>query len=496
MGLTFAQLVQPVDADGWRARALLALQGLGIITPGGLGGGSTIQGSGSLTLSGRPTVAAKVVVQIVTAGEQGTAAFRYSLDGGSTFSVVLAVPPSPGTCSIGSTGVQVTFGPGPAGGGTSFVAGDTFTFPISASPLNVTAWQSGSALRTFVEIDAQSLSDISALVAGIAAGGLTSKATGPWIDLLASNLYLLERNEATFALGVVQLAVAAGAGPYTVAAGAMWFADAAGHRFNNTSAINLSAGPFTLGGIPVQAEFAGAAYDVANGAIIIIQAGTLPGVTCSNPDPGTGTWITAAGADDELDSALVSRCVARWPALSQSAGTEAVYDLWARSAEQAAGLGTTITRTRILPDPSVGGQVDVFLATSTGPAGSPAVAAANTYIQARTGLTSSSVVAAASAAAMTVAGVVDYFSTKTTSIAVQAAVQSALQAYIQAVSLGIDSTGTVKVYWSEIEAVCGSVPGVRNVTMTLNGGTADVPLTLGQVATLTLGAITYTPVAN
>lgn len=495
MALSFAQLISPVPADGWRAILLLALQGLGVVTSGGLGGGSTALGTGSIGLSGTPTGSyPSVIVQIIGTGEQGTATFQYSLNGGATYTGTIAVPASPGAVVLGATGVTVTFNSGPAGAGTSFVAGDTFAFALAVSPLSVTAWQPGSALRTIVEIEAQSLSDLDALIAGIAAGGLTATSTGAWLDLLASNVYQLTRNQATFAFGVVQLVVATGSGPYTVPIGGMWFADIAGHRFTNTAQITLTAGPQTLGAVPVQAEFAGSAYDVGNGAITIIQAGTLPGVTVSNPDPGTGTWITTAGADQESDSALVSRCIARWPALSQSAGTAAVYDLWARSAEQAAGLGTTITRTRVQPDPSVAGQVDVFLATATGPAGAPSVTAANSYIQQRIPLVSTAIVQAASASAMTVAGTVNFFSSKTTAALVQAAVQAALQAYIQNVALGLDAGGTIKVYWSEIEAVCGTVFGVRNVVMTLNAGTADVALTLGQVSTLTLGAITYSPV--
>lgn len=497
MGLPLSQLVAPLPPETWRANVLLALQGLGIVTPGGLGGGNTALGTGSISLSGTPATSyPKVIVKIVTAGEQGTAVFQYSLNGGTTYSANITVPASPGAYLIGSASVTATFNSGPVGAGTSFAVGDTFTFALAASPLSVTSWQSGSVLRTFIEVDAQSLADLNALISGIAAGVLLLTSTGSWLELLAANVYQLTKNKATFAQGVVQLVVAIGSGPYTVPSGGMWFADAAGHRFTNTAPITLTAGPQTLGGIPVQAEFAGAAYDVANGAITIVQAGTLAGVTVSNPDPGTGTWITTPGADQEQDAALVSRCIGRWPALSQSAGTAAVYDLWAKSAEQAAGLGTTITRTRVLPDPTVPGQADVILATATGIAGSPAVTAANNYIQARIGLTTSALVQAATASVMTVAGAVNFFAGLTTSAIVQAAVQNALQAYVQAVAIGLDAGGTVKVYWSEIEAVCGSVFGVRNVAMTLNGGTADVPLTFGQVATLTLATINYTAVAN
>jgi uncharacterized phage protein gp47/JayE len=495
MALTLAQLTTPVTVDGWRTLILGSLQGLGIVTPGGTGGGSTPLGTGSVTLSGTPAAAfSKVILKFTTAGEQGTAVFQYSLDGGVTFTSGITVPAAPGGYVVPTTGVTATFNSGPTGAGTSFHVGDTFTFALTVSPLAVTSWQSGGAFRTLTEILAQALADLSSLLAGIAAGGLTTSSTSSWLDLLASNVYLLTRNAATYTKGVAQLVVAAGSGPYTVPAGGMWFADAAGHRFNNTSAVTLNAGPYTLTGIPVQAELTGSAYNVANGALTIIQAGTLPGVTVRNPDPGTGTWVTTSGADAESDAALVSRCQARWPALSQSAGTAAVYDLWAKSAEAAAGHGTTITRTLVQADAAIAGRVNVYLATASNIAGASAVTDANSYIQARIPLVSTAIVAAATASVMTIAGTVNFFSAKTTAAAVQAAVQTALQNYIAGVALGSDAAGTVKVYWSEIEAVCGTVAGVRDVVMTLNGGTADVALTTGQVATLTLGSITYTPV--
>jgi len=596
MGLSFAQLSAPIGTDAWRTLILGSLQGLGIVSPSGTGGGSTALGTGSVTLSGTPAAAyPKTIIQITTAGEQGAAVFQYSLNAGISYTTGITIPASPGAYLIPTTGVTATFNSGPSGAGTSFAVGDTFSFALSVSPLSVTSWQSGGAFRTLTEILAQALADLSLLLSAIAAGGMTTSSTGAWLDLLAANLYLLTRNIATYSKGVVQLVVAAGSGPYTVPAGGMWFADAAGHRFNNTAAITAAgtltipvnatfttgvgtlatatyyyrvtatnaqgetlpsaetslaiAGPLgvnvnwtavtgatgykvygrttgvelliaavvgggtvtyldggsitpagalptantsgTLVGIPVQAELAGSAYNVANNAITIIQAGTLPGVTVNNPDPGTGTWVTTSGADPETDAALVSRCQARWPALSQSAGTAAVYDLWAKSSEAAAGHGTTITRTLVQPDVAIAGRVNVYLATATNIAGTGAVTDANTYIQARIPLVSTAVVAAATAATMTTAGTVNYFSSKTTAAAVQAAVQTALQNYIAGVAIGIDAAGTVKVYWSEIEAVCGSATGVRNVIMTLNAASTDVALTTGQVAVSALGSITY-----
>jgi hypothetical protein len=542
---SLAALTTPLSKAQWTAQLLLALQGLGIVTPTGLGGGSSPLGTGSLSLSGTPVSTLSsptaVGITIVTAGEQGAAQFTYSIAG--AVSATTTVPASPGVFLMPGTGVSLTFNSGASGSGTSFAVGDTFSFALNPSVLPTTSWQSGGAFRTIVEIEAQALADLSALVAAIAASGLTTTSTGSWLDLLANNFYALTRNQATFTAGTMNLAAAVGAGPYSVTTGSMFVADPAGHLFTNTTSGTVpqgcaawAAGTFTLntrvtnginiyictqtgtsvtgptgtgtnfadGGTALwswqstsylqlvwQAALSGSAYNVGNNAVTTITAGTLPGVTVSNPDPGSGTWITSAGANIETDSALAVRCQARWPALSQSAGTAAVYTLWALSAEQAAGLGTTITRTLVQPDPSIAGRVQVYLATATGAAGSGAVTAANNYIQARIPLVSTANVQAASAIAQTVTGTVNYFSTKTTLAVVQAAVQTALAAYIAGVALGSDAVGTVKVYWSEVESVCGTVFGMRNVNMLLNGGTSDSALTTGQVATLTLGSITY-----
>ena len=496
MALTLAQLLAPVSADGWRSTAVGALQGLGVVLPGGAAAGGAQLGTGGLTLSGAPAAAyPKVVVKIVTAGELGAAVFQYSLDGGSTFSGNVTVPASPGLYVLGSTGVSITFVPGPSGGGTSFAVGDTFTFALNTPSLQVTAWQSGSGLRTLLEIEAAALGDLGTAQVTIAASGylqawlnpsslgLSAPPPDAWLDQLASNVYQLTRQTAAATKGRATLTAAGGAGPYTVAAGSLYIADSAGRRYFNTS-----GGTLTLGGtllLDWSAEAPGQAYNIALGSAMTIVAGALAGVTVALTDAGTGTWITSQGSDAESNVALATRCQARWPALSQRP-TAAVYQLWALSAEAAAGHATTITKVLAQADPAIAGQVDVYLAGASGGAGVQAVTDANAYIQARVPLTTSAVVAAASNAAMTVGGTVSYYASKTTLAAVQAAVQANLAAYINGLGIGPDNAGSLKVYWTEIVAAIGSAFGVRNVASpTLNGGTTDPSLALGQVATLT-----------
>src|SRR6266403_2177026 len=171
MSLTLAQLIAPPPLATWRSQLLGAMQGLGIVQPGGTAGGSTQQGTGSISLTGSPTAAfPKVILKIVTAGELGTAIFQYSLDGGLTFSGNVTVPAS-ATYPLSTTDVRITFITGPVSGGTSFSVGDTFTFALNVPGLGVSAWQPGGAMRTLLEIDAAALADFSTSQLLIAAAG-------------------------------------------------------------------------------------------------------------------------------------------------------------------------------------------------------------------------------------------------------------------------------------------------------------------------------------
>jgi hypothetical protein len=112
--------------------------------------GATNTGSGSIALSGSPTGTwNRVVVNITTAGEPGTAVFQYSLDGGTTFTSNVTVPAS-GAASLDTTGVGVTFNAGTSSG-TSFAAGDSFSFSLGppVAPFVVLGGGSYIALTTW-----------------------------------------------------------------------------------------------------------------------------------------------------------------------------------------------------------------------------------------------------------------------------------------------------------------------------------------------------------
>jgi uncharacterized phage protein gp47/JayE len=340
---------------------------------------------------------------------------------------------------------------------------------LAAAGFPVTSWREGDVARTLVESFALALANQTSLRAKLAAGGLLREAEGDWLSLLASQVYDIDRNAAHPTAGVVLLAAAAGAGPYSIAPGQLWFASSGGLRYQSSNAETLTLAQGGTLQVSVQAEAAGQAYNVANGAMVALLT-PLAGVTVTNPDPGSGTWITSQGTDEENDASLVARCAARWPE-SGYGSPAASYDLWARNAD------ATITRTNVVADAAGpnGGGVTVYVAGPSGPVGGGAVTAAQTAVNARAPLTAVATVVNASALAITVTATLygkAQFQTSAT-----AAATAALQALIAATAIG------GKVYKSSIIAALMSATGVENATVAAPAG--DTSLTAAQVATLT-----------
>ena len=469
MATTLAQLVPSPTKETIRAQLLKQLQGIGFTS---LTGYST----GSVTLDGVPGAVYDTRVTIVASGSLGTATFTYSTDGGVTVSSVQTVPLS-GTFAIPGSQLVITFTNGTTATGSAFIAGDIFRIQTRLPTLPSTSWQPGSVPLTLVENDAAIMEDVYRLVGAVAAGGLLDTAAGPWLDLLASNVYQLTRTAAVSTLGVVTLTDAASAGPFTITDGQLWFAALSGLRYTNVGTYTLTRGG-SLPSMVVKAERPGAAYNVGNNTITTLVT-SLPGVTVNNPNPGSGSWITTQGADQESDVAFRTRCRARWPALGTGTPADA-YKLWALTAD------SSITRTNIIVNPSVAGQVLVYLAGSAGPAGGTAVTNANNYIQPRTPLCVTAIVQAATAVPIAVTAQV-YVRTAFLASAT-AQVTSNLTALFGG---GVSSLGEVlpgipiggTVYVTQVLEMIQEATGVRNVILT--SPVLDTVLTATQVATLT-----------
>lgn len=93
-------------------------------------------GQGTLTTSGSPLNAFDVVIEITADGRRNTAVFRYSLDGGRTWSLLITVP-ADGIYAIPGSGITVTFNEYATDPTQSFKAGDRYAFATTAPAASV-----------------------------------------------------------------------------------------------------------------------------------------------------------------------------------------------------------------------------------------------------------------------------------------------------------------------------------------------------------------------
>ncbi len=94
----------------------------------------TGDGAGSITVSGKPGNAFDIVIRITEAGGRNTGCFRFSVDGGNSFSGEYTIPED-GAFAVPGTGVTVTF---TAGEGTDagFADGDDYAFRTTAPAMS------------------------------------------------------------------------------------------------------------------------------------------------------------------------------------------------------------------------------------------------------------------------------------------------------------------------------------------------------------------------
>jgi hypothetical protein len=89
---------------------------------------------------------------------------------------------------------------------------------------------------------AQSGAPVDQQIASAAAGRFLRWAKGGWLDLLANQVYLLERNPSTSTTFSMTLSAAAGAGPYTFQPGDVWIVGPTGNKYQSTSGGTLNGG--------------------------------------------------------------------------------------------------------------------------------------------------------------------------------------------------------------------------------------------------------------
>lgn len=180
-----------------------------------------------------------------------------------------------------------------------------------------------------------------------------------------------------------------------------------------------------------------------------------------------GSWITTVGADDEANTALASRCKARWPSLS-SVPTKGYYQLIASSEPT---YGAAVQAVIVVADTTINNKVNVVCAGPTGALPPAAVTALDAWVKARSVGTDFPVVSTVGAQSVTLAGTI---TVPVGALATaQAAIQTAMSSYVSVAGVGINGTVKLAVIAEKIMAIVGDQYG--NVTgLTINGAAADL----------------------
>ena len=350
---------------------------------------------------------------------------------------------------------------------------------------NTTAWQSGGVVRTLLTSFATIESARTLAVDALSRFIFLQDSTESALTALASSHYDVTRIAATNTTGDVVLTGGAVGPPHVVAAGDVVVATADGTTFRNVTGGTVPAsGSVTLS---FQAEVAGTDGNVANLAINTLQT-ALAGTTVSNPDPGSGTWITTAGTDEETDAALQTRCRAKWGVISVS-DPEDRYEYFVRTAV------TNAPRVFVASDnPRGAGTLDVYTASATGVSAAADVALAQVELD-RIRNPTADVLAKAAPAQPQAFVFQCWVDTASNTAATQAAIEQALTDYTNSLDIG----GTVfpdalqgKWVLSEALDAMTSISGVRRVNMTTPS--TDVSISGNTVMTVDSISGTYTSI--
>lgn len=158
-------------------------------TPGSMGSvTATKTGSATLAVSGTPLDAYRLKVLIVTGAGTlavGTATFKYSLDGGASYSAEIALPAA-GIYAIPNTGLTLTW---TYTSGTAFVAGDYWTGTATGpSVANGDIASAVSALCADASLDFFAIKVVGE-ASSIANAGTLFSLLSPYLDAAASSQF-------------------------------------------------------------------------------------------------------------------------------------------------------------------------------------------------------------------------------------------------------------------------------------------------------------------
>lgn len=335
----------------------------------------------------------------------------------------------------------------------------------------ITDFNPGSVARTLVEAFAYGLDEVWYALSQVPDKFLIDKATGEWLDRRAWE-WGITRNPGAKAKGnvVVSRTTPAPFGQLIPAGTQFAYGELV---YQSTQDVELAQGA-TEAIVPVEAMDVGKAYNLPSGtelkqvgvAISLIEAVRVgPEGIVGGVDPES---------DDELRERLLTRI--RKPPTS---GNVSHYLQWAF---EVPGVGGA----KVLPLWDGPGTVKVvLLGTDKQPAPPDVVEAVQAYIDPNPGqgegmapIGARVTVVAATPVPIDVSATVIPTGTKTLA-EIQAAFERALTEYLQSIAFGADPT----VRYVRIGSLLLDTDGVRDyVNLTVNGGTANVPIGIDEVA--------------
>lgn len=297
-----------------------------------------------------------------------------------------------------------------------------------------TSWQKFSIPRVMCHIGAHIYSKTKALIAYLSKNNYNDTAELEALTRFSRSRFRNERQLAVATQGRGVLACDADEGPHTINVGDVVFTDASGNTFRNVAGLSVSY-PATLnsGGslaLLFEAEVAGESANIATSQTLTLLT-TFAGVTVTNPAaPGTETWITRAGINQESDPALRTRNETTFPLFTQ-------FEL-IRDAVEGLVLQSVPAITQVGVDdqnPRGAGTFDVYVAGETTTAGSSDVTAAQAALAARVMGSDTVRTYAAPVVALNLTGTV-YYDSKHQQTDVQTAVEAQLDAFVATIPLG------------------------------------------------------------
>jgi hypothetical protein len=263
--------------------------------------------------------------------------------------------------------------------------------------LSTTAWQPLGMVRTILATVAQVVANFTSLVSNQAQGGYASLAAimpgggsqfvdsqgylTTWMTLIASQVFNVTRNPATFAQGLLPILNNTGT-LQSGGAGTLHAKDlATGATFTNPSAYTIASGPGVTTNVPMVADVAGSNSTVP---VMTVLSLTTPISGCA-VQPLAADWTGAAA---ETNAALLVRCVAKLGSLSPN-GAAGAYRYIALSIPQAPvasaippyAVTQPVTRVGLAMNKATG-IVQGYLASASGPSLGVDVAAVNAAWQA------------------------------------------------------------------------------------------------------------------